>query len=617
MTFGLFSPRQQRTFSVVAWVLIDGIVWIASLYLALWLRADFRLDPTLTRESTLLLAIALAFGHAAVALLTGAYSRVNVRGTFDEVRALVVSSGTATAAFLALVLIVPDLQVPRTVSVLTGVVAYLNMLATRFIARSVREMRTLNHKDKAPVIIFGAGSAGRLLVHNLLNDSNSPWRPVAFLDDDRAKQRRWIAGVRVKGRRPQLQRVAARTGAEHMVIAIPSASSDAIAELRSLAEDAGITPLVLPPLSQMVGREVTGADIREINLEDVLGRRPITLDSDAIGAAVRGRVVLVTGAGGSIGSELCRQLSRFRPASLVMLDRDESALQAVSLDLDGDALLTSRNLVLADIRDVAALRAAFAEHRPDIVFHAAALKHLPLLENYPVEAWKSNVLGTLNVLEAAAEIEVQTFVNISTDKAADPTSVLGYSKRIAERLTAGYGLTAGGRYFSVRFGNVLGSRGSVIPAFQAQIQRGGPVTVTHPDAQRYFMLIPEACQLVMQAAAIGRDGEVMVLDMGRPVRILDVARALIGMSGKDVDITFTGLRHGEKLSEDLFHSIDDQRPTEHPLVSAVDVPPMLDSLRTLPVSPELVGTYFRRFALGELAPAQPGPLSSPAPRQSA
>jgi len=283
--------------------------------------------------------------------------------------------------------------------------------------------------------------------------------------------------------------------------------------------------------------------------------------------------VLVTGAGGSIGSELCRQIARFHPAELVLLDRDESALHAVSLDLVGNGLLDQGNLALADIRDLGALRAIFAEHRPEVVFHAAALKHLPLLEAFPQEAWKSNVLGTLNVLTAAAEVGVETFVNISTDKAAEPTSVLGTSKRIAERLAAGFAERYPGRYLSVRFGNVLGSRGSVIPAFQAQILRGGPVSVTHPEVTRYFMLIPEACQLVMEAAAIGKDGEVLVLDMGEQVNILGLAQTLISLSGrKGIEIEFTGLRPGEKLAEALFDAGEDTRTTAHPLLSAVDVP---------------------------------------------
>ncbi|MBN9620171.1 MAG: polysaccharide biosynthesis protein, partial [Actinobacteria bacterium] len=313
-----------------------------------------------------------------------------------------------------------------------------------------------------------------------------------------------------------------------------------------------------------------------LDVEDVIGRRPVDTDVRSIAQYVTGRRVLVTGAGGSIGSELCRQLHRYGPAELIMLDRDESALHAVELSIFGRALLQSPEIVLVDIRDHAALNDVFVEHQPHVVFHAAALKHLPLLERYPHEALKSNVYGTLNVLRAAEANGVEHFVNISTDKAANPTSALGHSKRLAERLTAWFAARSDGpQFLSVRFGNVLGSRGSVLHAFAAQIEGGGPVTVTDPDVSRFFMTIPEACQLVIQAGAIGRGGEALVLDMGEPVKILDVASRMVAMSGKEVEIVFTGLREGEKLHEELLGDDDGlgERPL-HPLISHVTVPPL-------------------------------------------
>jgi FlaA1/EpsC-like NDP-sugar epimerase len=297
------------------------------------------------------------------------------------------------------------------------------------------------------------------------------------------------------------------------------------------------------------------------------------MDTTVIAEQIAGRFVLVTGAGGSIGSELARQIARFGPEKLYLLDRDESGLQATQLSLTGQGLLQGDEVILADIRDLDALRTVFRATLPDLVFHAAALKHLPLLESFALEAWKTNVLGTLNVLTAASEVGVGTVVNISTDKAADPTCVLGYSKRVAEPLTASFSNAQPGRYVSVRFGNVLGSRGSVVHAFAAQIKAGGPITVTHPDVERFFMLIPEACQLVLAAASIGTDGEAMVLEMGEQVKIIDVATTLIRLSGrKDIDIVYTGLRPGEKISEDLFSRCEDRRATSNPLVSSVGVP---------------------------------------------
>jgi FlaA1/EpsC-like NDP-sugar epimerase len=305
---------------------------------------------------------------------------------------------------------------------------------------------------------------------------------------------------------------------------------------------------------------------------DLLGRDVVETDLAAIADYLQDRRVLVTGAGGSIGAEICRRVKLFDPAELVMLDRDESALHSLQLDLDGRAMLDSRNLVVADIRDRDRMFEVFAEHRPQVVFHAAALKHLPLLEMHPAEAVKTNVLGTLNVLDAAGAVDVTHFVNISTDKAADPSSVLGFSKRVAEGLTAGAADRYPGAFLSVRFGNVLGSRGSVLTAFHAQIEAGGPITVTDPDVTRYFMTVSEAVQLVVQAGAVGRDGEALVLDMGEPVRIADVARQLAAQASRPIEIVYTGLRPGEKLHEVLLADGEvDERPA-HPLISHVRVP---------------------------------------------
>jgi FlaA1/EpsC-like NDP-sugar epimerase len=314
--------------------------------------------------------------------------------------------------------------------------------------------------------------------------------------------------------------------------------------------------------------------VRDPRICDLLGRQPITIDVKATAGHFTGRRILVTGAGGSIGAELCRQLHQFAPAELIMLDRDESALHEVQLTLHGRALLDSDETVLADIRDARRVREVFDRFRPQIVFHAAALKHLPLLERYPAEAVQSNVFGTQTVLEAAAACGVESFVNISTDKAADPVSVLGYSKKIAERLTAHMAGQADGTYLSVRFGNVLGSRGSVLSTLSAQVKAGGPLTVTHPEVSRYFMTADEAVQLVIEAVVVGGSGEVLILDMGEPVRIADLARRLAAQSGHPLDIVYTGLRPGEKLAENLLGSDEvDHRP-RHPLVRHALVKPL-------------------------------------------
>ena len=574
------APSLRRLSTMIGWGVVDGTIWFVAVVAATWMRFQYEVDLAFV-PNTFLAAVGTGVGHLALGLVIGPYTRDIRRGSFEEVRSLAVTAGIVTltlfGATVSLELASPasSILVPGTVPLVAGLVAYSVQLSTRLLFRTHQQRRAARREGSTPVIVLGAGSAARLLVRNLVHDETSPYRPVALLDDDRAKRRTRFEGLRVRGTRADLASVARATGAQHVVIAIPSATAQTLRELRAAAEAAGLHPLVVPPLSQVIGRSLTARDIRDIDLADLLGRHPVTLDESAIARQLTQRVVLVTGAGGSIGSELCRQIARFNPARLVLLDRDESALHGIQLDLDGEGLLQNDNIVLADIRDLETLRARFAEHQPDVVFHAAALKHLPLLERYPLEAWQSNVLGTLNVLTAAEEVGVETFVNISTDKAADPTSVLGYSKRVAERLTAGFAARGTGRYISVRFGNVLGSRGSVVPAFTAQIRRGGPVTITHPEVERYFMLIPEACQLVMQAAAMGSSGEVLVLDMGEQVKIVELARTLIAMAERpDVDITFTGLRPGEKLSEDLFSRGDHHRATSHDLVMATDVPPL-------------------------------------------
>ncbi len=584
-TEALKAGRSIAGWRCLAWGALDSLVWATAVYFATWLRYLYVTSNTLVASTAA--AAALAAGlHLLLGRVSGLYRPGQILGSYDEVLSLVRTAALATVLFLGLVVLAPaGALVPRTVPLIAGFSALVWMLALRLVIRSIRARR-MTRGDRKPIVIVGAGPTGRLLVHNLLQDRHSTFLPVAVLDEDPAKRSLKIEGVRVAGAPADLVDVAEKYGAQHVVIALREADPELVADVRRNADAHGIRTLVLPPISDLEAQNARISDIRDINVEDLLGRRRVSLDEAAIARAIGGRVVLVTGAGGSIGSELCRQIQRFGPSRLVLLDRDESTLQAVQLSLRGHGLLDSDNLVLADIRDRAALTAVMLEYRPSMVFHAAALKHLPLLERYPEEAWKSNVLGTLNVLEAATHVDVEVFVNISTDKAADPTSVLGYSKRITERLTASFSMNHPGRFISVRFGNVLGSRGSVLPAFTEQIRGGHDVTVTHPDVERYFMLIPEASQLVLQAAVLGRGGEVMVLDMGKPVRILDIAQALIHKSGRaDIDIRFTGLRPGEKLTEDLFSRTDEQCSTGHPLVTCVQVPPLTpQALPTLPTS---------------------------------
>lgn len=559
----------------VGWACADASMMVFASFAAAWVRYDLDLETVFVRP-TGYFAILAALLYLLLGFVIGPYRIGHLRGSFEETadlgRAVVVS-----AVPLTLVVFLTDwLQgVPRSLAILAPALALGGMFTMRFVVRSYRWGRGSGGSGLRKVIIFGAGLSGRQLVRALQNDPGTIYAPVAILDDDPRKRHLRVDGLRVRGNREAIGQVAHQTGASTLVIAVPSADPELVQDLRRRAKAAGLGVLVLPPTDERIGG-TGGADLRDLDLEDLLGRRRVQLDERAISGAIAGKVVLVTGAGGSIGSELARQIYRFGPRKLVLLDRDESALHAVQMSLTGRALLDDGTLALVSIRDLGALREIFARERPQLVFHAAALKHLTLLEQFPLEAWKTNVLGTLNVLRAAEEVGVEAFVNVSTDKAANPGCVLGYSKRIAERLTAYYASKPNtGRFVSVRFGNVLGSRGSVIEAFTAQIERGGPVTVTDPNVERYFMLIPEASQLVLQASVIGKGGEVMVLEMGNPVRILDVAHTLIDLSGRDgVEIEFTGLRPGEKLSEDLFIPTEEVRHSSHPLVNSISVVPM-------------------------------------------
>jgi FlaA1/EpsC-like NDP-sugar epimerase len=597
----------ERSFHTVVECGYDALAWSCGLLAAAWITRD------LTARTGLLTMIwavpAICLLSAGSGLLAGLYRGRYQRGSLDEVMGVGMSACTM-ALFLALVS--PALVTGQRTALLTvaggAVFATPAMLGGRYLVFAVCQRSRKPTSEAVDVIVFGAGDAGSILISRLTHELDSVYRPVAILDDDPAKRRLRIQGIPVRGDRAQMASVAAQTGATVLVIAIARASGSAIRDLTAEAERCGLTPKVVPSITELLNGSARIEGVRDPRISDLLGRRPVRTDVAAVADRFAGKRILVTGAGGSIGSELCRQLHQFSPAELIMLDRDESALHAVELALHGRALLDSDQTVLADIRDPHRVREVFGRFRPQIVFHAAALKHLPLLERYPAEAVKSNVMGTATVLEAAAEFGVQSFVNISTDKAANPVSVLGYSKRIAERLTAHMASQAGGSYLSVRFGNVLGSRGSVLTTLSAQVESGGPVTVTHPDVTRYFMTADEAVQLVLQAAVVGRGSEVLVLDMGVPVRIADIARRLAARSSQPVDIVFTGLRPGEKLAEDLLGQGEvDYRP-RHPLIQHASVPPLPpDQLANLDPAADPSGL---RQALARCAgPAHSGPAA--------
>ena len=567
-------PRSRMVLQFLA----DAAVWAVALVAAVSIRyLDVSSGPD-WRGVVALIAVAVLV-QAVAGMLSQLYRGRYIYGSYDEVRGVVAATVVTGVVLLVIDIIAADLvtpggrrPVPLAAVLVATCMALIGMLAVRYLLRRVRESGK-RPEDAEPALIFGVGDAGSQLVMSMLRDANSPYLPVGLLDDAPHKQRLTISGVKTLGTRLDIADAAAETGATALIIATTTASARTVREVTKSAEAAGLHVKIVPPLHELIGGRVGVTDLRDVDLPDLLGRHEIKVDLVGIAGYLSGKRVLVTGAGGSIGSELCRQLMQFGPGALVMLDRDESALHAVEMAIYGRALLTSESVVLADIRDAERVREVFRAFRPQVVFHAAALKHLPVLERHVAEAVKTNIAGTWNVLDAAMDAGVERFVNISTDKAADPVSVLGCSKRVAERLTAWVAQHDDGTYLSVRFGNVLGSRGSAIQGFLDQIARGGPVTVTDPRVTRYFMTVQEAVMLVIQAAAVGSSGETLVLDMGEPVSIDELARTLIARSGGQIEVVYTGLRPGEKVEEALFGATEQPRPSSHPLVRAVDVPP--------------------------------------------
>jgi dTDP-glucose 4,6-dehydratase len=551
---------------------MDSAAWAIAIAAAVLFRFD--LNVTQVRWLPLLVICAVA---ALLQLLVGwwlrLYSGRFVLGSFHEMQALTVSTLIVGAVLGLLVLLGGSaLATPRSSGFVAIPFALVFMGALRYAQRVYVEGLSRPGESAERTIVYGAGYLARYLVHRMLTDAHSPYIPVALIDDDEFKSQFSIDKVPVLGTGEDLHAIVAKTRATVLIISIGKADAPLIRKISDAGEAQGLRVLVMPLLHEILDGKSRLSDLREVAIEDLIGRNPIDTQVEAIADYLTGKRVLVTGAGGSIGSELSRQIAQYNPAELILLDHDETGLQTAEFLILGHGLMETKETVLADIRDTEALAKIFSERRPDVVFHAAALKHLPVLERYPEEGWKTNVLGMLNVLEAALAVDVEIFVNVSTDKAADPTSVLGYSKRLGEQLTAWAAEKSGKRFLSVRFGNVLGSRGSLLPLVTSMIRSGGPVTVTHADATRYFMTIPEASHLVIQAGGIGSPGQVLVLDMGEPVRILDIVQRMIARSGRDVGITFTGLREGEKLHEVLMgENESDERPI-HPKISHAAVP---------------------------------------------
>lgn len=596
---------------------VDALAWFIGIAVFQFVRFDFTFtsaDTPFTLGDMVGTAALAALLQMVAGLWVGLYRNHWRYGSIDEMGHLVASVAAVAVVLTTVGLATGFRPVPVSVPIGGGIAALIMMTGVRYFWRLITDLAMRPDTQLAePVLVIGAGEGGEQLLTSMLRNPTSRYVPVALLDDDPAKSRLSIRGIQVVGTTADMAAWAEELDVSTVVVAIPSAPPATLRRIANAGLRAGLTVCTLPPVDQLFDGTVDSDQVRPITETDLLGRSQINTDIESIAGYLQGRRVLVTGAGGSIGSELCRQISTFEPSHLVMLDRDESALHAVQLSITGRAMLDDDSLVVADIRDRDRVTELFAAYRPQVVFHAAALKHLTLVERFPSEALKTNVVGTQNVIDAAIASGVERFVNVSTDKAADPTSVLGFTKRIAERLTAAAAETDGNTYLSVRFGNVLGSRGSVLTAFRAQIDEGGPVTVTDPEVTRFFMTVEEAVQLLIQAGAVGADGEALVLDMGEPVRIDDVARRLIaeaaasGRTPRPVTIEYTGLRPGEKLHESLFGTCEVARPSGHPAISRVDVPPVNFAEvagATIGVSDDALTAVLRRLGAGTVVPAE-------------
>ncbi len=560
---------------------IDLSILGAALALAFFMRFDWDPPRDILRRMAFITPYVVAFQYAG--LMAFGVPRFSWRfAGLREATRIAVSVATSSACFLVARFVFAAIRpegdswaryavIPVGVVVINAVLVFLGITGIRAVRRLLGERSDASARGSAerlvPTMLIGAGEAGLLVAKDVTSRPDLGIRPVGFLDDDREKVGTVIHGLRVLGTTAELAEQCSRLGAEQVLITIAHASGSDIRRISRLCDDASLPVKIVPAVHEIVSGEIELNRIRRVAIEDLLRREPVQLDEGAISQAVRQKTVVVTGAGGSIGSELCRQLLHFSPKRLVMIERAENALFSIHrelCELDSSVELVP---VIADVCDAERIHSAFAEYRPDVIYHAAAHKHVPMMEWNPGEAVKNNVFGTKTLADAARDSGVEAFVMISTDKAVRPTSIMGATKRAAELYVQSLPTGKGTRFVSVRFGNVLGSQGSVVPIFRQQIEKGGPVTVTHPEMERFFMTIPEASQLVMQAGSMAKRNEIFILNMGEPVRIVELARDLIHLSGlkpdEDIEIKFTGVRPGEKLFEEL-SSAGDLDGTVHP-----------------------------------------------------
>lgn len=535
---------------IAALVMVDSLIVLTAIFIS-----NFLLIPLANPFTLVLLvsAITLLISHHVFAAKYKLYNKVWQYASIYELTGIFKAVSFSVLVTGAVQLVIFQGISIRTLAI-TWMMHILFIGGSRFAWRLLRDNYIKPTTDKTNTLIIGAGAAGTMIARQLQQSQESELQPVAFIDDDLTKQRFELLNMPVVGGIEAIEQAVIDHDIELIVIAIPSLKRGELNKIFLECSKTRAKTQILPRIEDIMSGKVSVTQFQDVQVEDLLGRDPVELDIDGIEEYIKGKTVLVTGAGGSIGSEICRQISMFFPKELVLLGHGENSIYSIEMELRRTAPELNISTEIADVQDREKMFSIMSNRKPHVVFHAAAHKHVPLMERNPEEAVKNNVIGTKNVAEAASEAKVNTFVMVSTDKAVNPTSVMGATKRIAEMIVQHMDLISDTRFVAVRFGNVLGSRGSVIPLFKEQIQNGGPLTVTHPDMVRYFMTIPEASRLVLQAGALAEGGEVFVLDMGEPVKIVDLARNLIKLSGyteDEIPIKFTGMRPGEKMFEEL------------------------------------------------------------------
>lgn len=549
--------------------LIDFILVSLSIYLGLFLRFDGKIiEPFLSRFINSFAFLAII--NIIIYYLFGIYHSLWRNASIDELAMLMFATVTAsiTDLFVGYIL---NIRLPRSVYVISWLLTFMLMGSFRISYRVLRRIKNMNiplHDKRKRVMVIGGGDAGSMVIKELKTAGYMQYHPVAVIDDDKWKQNLKIHGVPVMGDRNNICEIAEKEAIDEIIIALPSVDKKEVSEILDICKKTKCKLKILPGVYEIIDDRVRLSQIRDVSIDDLLGRDEVKLNMQEVSGYLKDEVVLVTGGGGSIGSELCRQIARFRPRKLIILDIYENN----AYDLQNELLHIYKkdinlDVVIASVRDKKRLRQVFETYRPGVVFHAAAHKHVPLMEMNPAEAVKNNIFGTLNTAQCADEFGAKRFVLISTDKAVNPTNIMGATKRVAEMIIQSMDKLSKTEFVAVRFGNVLGSNGSVIPLFKKQIADGGPVTVTHPEITRFFMTIPEAARLVIEAGAMAKGGEIFILDMGKPVKILDLAKDLIRLSGfepdRDIKIEFTGLRPGEKLYEELLLAEEGIQSTVH------------------------------------------------------